>query len=72
MANKGANTSKSQFFITYSQQPHLNNVYTVVGKVIDGWEVLDAMEKVPTGKKDRPLADIVLENLTIHANPLVD
>ena len=33
MASKGPNTNKSQFFITYSRQPHLNNVYTVFGKV---------------------------------------
>lgn len=33
MASKGPNTNRSQFFITYSRQPHLNNVYTVFGKV---------------------------------------
>ncbi len=33
MASKGPNTNKSQFFITYTRQPHLNNVYTVFGKV---------------------------------------
>lgn len=35
MASKGPNTNKSQFFITYTRQPHLNNVYTVFGKVRD-------------------------------------
>ena len=28
MANSGANTNKSQFFLTFDKQPHLNNVYT--------------------------------------------
>ncbi|EUD65478.1 peptidylprolyl isomerase [Plasmodium inui San Antonio 1] len=33
MANKGKpNTNGSQFFITYSRQPHLNGVYPVFGK----------------------------------------
>eukprot|EP00611_Tribonema_gayanum_P015498 TRINITY_DN27359_c0_g1_i1.p1 TRINITY_DN27359_c0_g1~~TRINITY_DN27359_c0_g1_i1.p1 ORF type:complete len:175 (+),score=26.85 TRINITY_DN27359_c0_g1_i1:44-526(+) len=70
MANRGANTNRSQFFFTYSKQAHLNNVYTVFGKIIDGWDTLDAMEKVPVGKKDRPVTDIVLHSITIHANPL--
>jgi peptidyl-prolyl cis-trans isomerase-like 3 len=39
-------------------------------RIIDGFETLDAMERVPVGKKNRPLADIRLERVTIHANPL--
>ncbi|ETW03089.1 peptidyl-prolyl cis-trans isomerase-like 3 [Aphanomyces invadans] len=72
MANSGANTNKQQFFITYAKQPHLNNVYTVFGKVIDGFDVLDAMEKAQVDSKHRPLKDIVLNNVTIHANPIAD
>ncbi|KAL2927209.1 Peptidyl-prolyl cis-trans isomerase CYP18-1 [Bienertia sinuspersici] len=45
MANSGANTNGSQFFMTYAKQPHLNGLYTVFGKVIHGFEVLDHMEK---------------------------
>eukprot|EP01041_Mallomonas_annulata_P000527 gene527-1003_t len=62
----------SQFFITYAAQPHLNNKYTIFGKVIDGFETLDAMERVPVGKKNRPLSDVCLERITIHANPIAD
>ena len=72
MANKGADTNRSQFFITYDKQPHLNSKYTVFGRVIDGHETLDAMEKIPVGKKDRPLTEIKLSSITIHANPLAD
>ncbi len=39
--------------------------------MIDGLEVLDQLEKVPVeGKKCRPLTDIKLERIVIHANPL--
>ncbi|CAM9861725.1 unnamed protein product [Heterosigma akashiwo] len=69
IANKGPDTNKSQFFITYSQQPHLNNVYSVFGRVIDGMDVLDAIERVPVGKKDRPTTDILIQSVIIHANP---
>eukprot|EP01111_Echinosteliopsis_oligospora_P011344 TRINITY_DN3726_c0_g1_i1.p1 TRINITY_DN3726_c0_g1~~TRINITY_DN3726_c0_g1_i1.p1 ORF type:complete len:161 (+),score=34.71 TRINITY_DN3726_c0_g1_i1:45-527(+) len=70
MANSGPDTNGSQFFISYAKQPHLNNVYTVFAKMIAGGEVLDTMEKIPTDAQDRPLADIVVERVTIHANPL--
>ena len=34
MANKGANTNKSQFFITYSKAPHLDRKYTIFGRCV--------------------------------------
>ena len=40
------------------------------GNVIDGMEVLDKMERVPTGAGDRPLQDIRINRITIHANPM--
>ncbi|KAL2926080.1 Peptidyl-prolyl cis-trans isomerase CYP18-1 [Bienertia sinuspersici] len=70
MANSGANNNGSQFFMTYAKQPHLNGLYTVFGKVIHGFEVLDHMEKTKTGPVDRPLAEIRLNRVTIHTNPL--
>mmetsp|Transcript_34231 Transcript_34231/g.57489 ORF Transcript_34231/g.57489 Transcript_34231/m.57489 type:complete len:161 (-) Transcript_34231:470-952(-) len=72
MANSGPNTNGSQFFITYSKQPHLNNSYTIFAKVIHGYETLDSMEKAPVDAKDRPTAPIVLEGVTVHANPLAE
>lgn len=70
MANSGPNTNGSQFFIAYAKQPHLNGLYTIFGRVIHGFEVLDIMEKTQTGPGDRPLAEIRLNRVTIHANPL--
>lgn len=72
MANSGQNTNNSQFFMTYSKQAHLNGKYTVFGKVIDGFEVLDKFEREPVGKQNRPLNEVALTNITIHANPIAD
>lgn len=72
MANRGPHTNGSQFFITYAPAPHLNNVNTVFGKVIHGLDVLQAMERIPGDEKDRPLHEIKITKVTIHANPIAD
>ena len=78
MANKGPDTNRSQFFITYERQPHLNNVYTVFGGLLEGWDVLDAMERLQVvgGPKksiaSRPVNPPKIHGVTIHANPLAD
>lgn len=35
-------------------------------------DVLDAIEKAPVDAKSRPLKPIVIESVTIHANPIAD
>ncbi len=44
MALDGADTGGSQFFITHSPQPHLDAKYTVFGRVVDGMDVVDALQ----------------------------
>jgi len=43
MALSGPDTGGSQYFITHSPQPHLDGHYTVFGKVIGGFDVLDRL-----------------------------
>lgn len=70
MANKGPNSNGSQFFITFAAAPHLDGKNTVFGKVLEGEEVLDEMEKIKVDKKSRPLERVEIKSVTIHANPL--
>ncbi len=45
MANSGPATNGSQFFITHIETPWLDNKHTVFGNVIDGQNVIDAVEQ---------------------------
>ena len=45
MAHAGPNTGGSQFFICHAPAPHLDGVHTVFGKVIQGVEIVDKIQK---------------------------
>ncbi len=43
MALSGPDTGGSQYFLTLSPQPHLDGGYTVFGRVVSGFDVMDAL-----------------------------
>lgn len=45
MAHAGKDTGGSQFYITYGAFPHLDGVHTVFGKVVEGMDVVDAVQQ---------------------------
>ena len=72
MANKGPVTNGSQFFILFAPAPHLDGKNTVFGRVLgdEGMAVLATMEKLEMDKKGRPKDRVLIERVTIHANPV--
>jgi cyclophilin family peptidyl-prolyl cis-trans isomerase len=60
MAHAGPNTGGSQFFIMVGVAPHLNNVHTAFGEVVEGMNVVDKIVATPTSDQNGTVqADMV-------------
>lgn len=66
MANIGRpNTNKSQFFITTMPCEWLDGKHTVFGKVLDGYDVLRAIQVVKVDRFEKPVKDIRIRNIVL-------
>ena len=63
MANSGANTGGSQFFINLVNNNYLDNKHPVFGEVVEGMGIVDEIGKVQTSGKAgnyRPLQNVTI------------
>lgn len=55
-------------YMTFGGAPHLDGAYTVFGELIDGFEVLDSIERVKTDPTDRPVEPVRIISMSIIKN----
>jgi cyclophilin family peptidyl-prolyl cis-trans isomerase len=71
MANAGPNTGSCQFFINTVRNDYLDwfspgpSKHPVFGKVIDGMDVVHAIESTATDKRDRPITPVQMKKIEI-------
>src|SRR3989344_1263181 len=68
MANAGANTNGSHFFvITAESTPWLDGKHTAFGKVLSGLDIVDKIESVKVNENDHPIDDVVINSIEIKS-----
>lgn len=70
MANSGANTNGSQFFIMHQDNTDMAKSYVIFGKVIEGMDVVDKIAEMPvedngSGEVSRPKEKVIINKVVL-------
>jgi cyclophilin family peptidyl-prolyl cis-trans isomerase len=66
MANRGANTNTSQFFIVLQNAPQLPYNYTIFGKVTKGMNIAHDIEKAPIDGQGHPVTPVTIGSVKVE------
>lgn len=59
------NEQQRRSYTTEGGCPHLDGEYTIFGQVVEGMNVVDKIEKVPTDDRERPLREVYVKKVTV-------
>jgi cyclophilin family peptidyl-prolyl cis-trans isomerase len=61
MAHAGRNTGGSQFFLTFRRTSHLDGGHTVFGRVVEGLELLEDLQRIDPQRPQGVQPDKIVE-----------
>jgi len=62
MAKKAEpHTGSSQFFLTFRRTPHLDGLHTVFGRILEGWDVLESIQRRDPTRPGQPDPDRIVK-----------
>ncbi len=61
----GFTPEQREAYATVGGTPHLDGAYTVYGEVLEGMDVVDAIQKVETNGSDRPVSDVRILSMKV-------
>ncbi len=64
--SQSPDSAGSQFFIMHNDASHLDGQYAAFGKVIEGMDVVDKIAESPTGARDMPREDKIMEKVEVE------
>lgn len=65
MAKSSDDTNNSQFFVTEVPTQFLDFNHTIFGRLVEGDRVLQTISNVQVNASDRPIEDVVMNNVTV-------
>lgn len=68
MANSGKNGNGCQFYVTLAAAPSCDGKHVVVGRVVEGLEVLERIEREAASESGAPLARVVIADSGVCAD----